>query len=322
MDSQIAAYHDAAQRGAEWLLGQQNPDGSYVTPALQADVYHKAVLAVALRGFHDQAQRLLNWIKATDMQATGRLRHFHDGLALYKTAWVCQGAHRLGRFDISLPVMSHILRCQAPCGGFFQTPEADQFVEPVCSAWAGVAALYAGRLDEAGRAAECMARMVAAQVDPARFYYRMTPGGDLITEGDAPFVDTAKTQQAYYCPGIAAQFLLRFHLATGEAQALGVAQDLFDFSLRCAADRYSYPTAGKSAVAAALLHLVTGDPRARDAACEFSDYMLAEQREEGWWCNPHDDGIIVRLDHTAEMVIWLTDIAGILGGMTAGERRR
>jgi hypothetical protein len=260
---------------------------------------------------------VVNWIKAHDLQADGRLRHFDAGLALYKTAWACQGAHRLARLDISRPVMGYILRCQAPCGGFFQVAEGNAYVEPVCSSWAAMALLLGGYVDAAERAAECLLAMVAQQPDPGRFYYWMSPEGRLATaenpiEGAAPCVDATQTQQAYYCPGIACLFLARLHMATGAAAYLEGAQQLFEISLGFAEDRYSYPTAGKSAVGAATLHLLTGDERARRAALEFGDYLLAQQSPEGWWANPHGQSLLIRLDHTAEFIIWLSEIAGAL----------
>jgi hypothetical protein len=319
MASSIERYVEAAQYGAAWLLSQQNSDGSFIRPDLQADVYHKAPYALAITGHVVEAQRLLEWIKRNDLQEDGDLRHFDDGLGLYKTNWICQGAHRLARFDISRPAMRHVLRCQAPCGGFYQVlpplrrggqegvVAGNEYVEPVCTASAGMSALYTGHLDAAQRAAEGLIAMADQQPDETRFYFWMTPEGRLVT--------ATKTQQAYYCPGIAGLFLTRLHLATGSPEALDAARRLFEFSLRCAEDRYSYPTAGKSAVGAAIYYTLTGDERARDAAVEFAEYLRREQRPDGWWCNPHDDGLIVRLDHTAEFVVWLSEIAANLGSL-------
>jgi len=312
MLEKLTAYVRAASAGADWLLRQQNADGSLIQPDIQADVYHKAVLALSLSGHPIEANRLVNWIKASDLRPDGRLRRFDEGLALYKTSWICQGAHRMGRFDVSFPVMSFILAQQTPCGGFVQSPEITGFVEPVSSAWAATAALYAGHMDAAEKAAGCFSTMVSQQPEPTRFYTNMTPDGELITGDGAPFVDATKTQQAYYSPGIAMLFCARLHAATGCGKALQTAKALFEFSLRCAEDRYSYPASGKSAVGAALLHKLTGDARAREAALCFGDYLLAEQSPEGWWRNPHGDNMIIRLDHTAEFVIWLTDIASLL----------
>jgi hypothetical protein len=148
----------------------------------------------------------------------------------------------------------------------------------------------------------------------------MSPEGRLATEeqpieGSAPFVDAAQTQQPYYCPGIACLFLARLYLATGESRWLTGAQQLFDISLTFAEDRYAYPAAGKSAVGAAVLYAITGDERARAAALEYGDYVLAVQDSEGWWANPHDQGLLTRLDHTAELIIWLGEIATTIGGL-------
>jgi hypothetical protein len=317
MDPQLLAYVKAANLAADWLLTQQNPDGSFIRDDLQADCYHKAIQALAMTSHPIAANRVLNWVKSHDLKPDGRLHHFDLGLALYKTSWACQGAHRLARLDVSRPVMGYLLRCQAPCGGFYQVVEGNAFVEPVSSSWAAMALLLGGYMDAAERAAEWLLSMVEQQPDPARFYYWTTPEGRLATsehpiEGGAPCVDAAQTQQAYYCPGIACLFLARLHMATGDARYLAGAQRLFEISLGFAEDRYSYPTAGKSAVGAAVLWLLTGDERARAAAREFGDYLLAQQSPEGWWANPHSDSLLVKLDHTAEFIIWLSEIAGAL----------
>lgn len=318
MTAEVKRYFAAARRGADWLLAQQNPDGSFVRPDVQADVYHKAGYALAISGHPVEANRLLSWIAAHDLSEGGRLRHFDPGLALYKTTWTCQAAHRLGRFDVSLPVMEYVLRCQAPCGGFYQVEEGIDYLEPVCTSWAGVTAIYLGRMEAAERAAEWVLSIVRQQPDWRRFYYWTDREGKLATEdapvaGGAPFVDATKPQQPYYCAGIACLFLTRLYLATGHESCLAGAQELFAFSLRCAEDAYSYPTAGKGAVAAALLYALTGDERARRAVETFADYLVAEQREEGWWCNPHNDGLVVRLDHTAEFVVFMSELAATLG---------
>lgn len=314
----MSKYLEAAQRGAAWLISRQNEDGSFIRPDLQADVYHKAPFALGVSGHPIEANRLLNWVKENDLQENGDLKHFDDGLGLYKTCWATQGAHRLARFDVSYPVMQHILRCQAPCGGSYQVVGGNEYVEPVCSAAAGMTCLYTGHLDAAKRTAECMISMMDQQPDDGRFYIWLTPEGRLVTEasplnGNAPYVDASKVQQAYYCPGLVQLFLVRLFLATTEQTYLDASRRLFEFSMRCAEDRYSYPTAGKSAVGAAIYYTVSGDARARDAAIEFGDYLVRVQRTEGNWDNPYDQGIITLLDHTAEFVVWLSEIALNLG---------
>ena len=317
--SAIQQYIEAARRGAAWLASQQHDDGSIGPPEVEADVYHKAPYAFALTGRVIEAHRLLDWIKANDLRPNGMLRHFDPGLALYKTNWICQGAHRLARFDVSRPVMFYVLTRQAPCGGFFQNAKEQTFVEPVCIAWGGMSALYLRHMDAARNAAQCLSQMVSQQPDSSRFYYRMRPDGELITDGPgAAYLDMALPAQPYYCLGIAMLFLARLHLATSDATHLDGAQRLFDLTLSCADDAYSYTTAAKSAVGAAILYTVTGDGRARNAAHELAEYLVREQSPEGWWCKPTADSLVVRLDHTAEFVAFLSEIAANLSGDGGG----
>ena len=318
MTSRIEQYKQAAQRATEWLLAQQDADGSFVRPDLQADIYHKAAFALGITGHAREAMRLLNWVKAAALGADGRPKHFDAGLALYKSSWICQGAHRLARFDISRPVMGYIAKCQAPCGGFFQVVEGNDYIEPVSTSWAGMSAIYLGELEVARRAATCLISMTDQQPQEDRFYFWMTPEGTLVTpdaplEGSAPFVDATQPQQPYYCTGIIMLFLARLYLATGDDTYLTNAWRIFDFNDRCAADAYAYPPSGKSAVGAAILYLISRDDAARGAAMEFGDYLLREQSPEGWWRNPQADNMIIRLDHTAEFIVWLNEIVGALG---------
>jgi hypothetical protein len=312
MNAQVQQYRLAVQRAVAWYLTQQSSDGSFIRPEIQADVYHKGAFALGITGHIAEAMRLLDWVKVNDLSPDGRPRHFDAGLALYKTSWLCQGAHRLARFDISGPVLSYILRCQAPCGGFFQVVEGNEYVEPVCTSWAGMSAVYLGELGAARRAADCLISMADQQRDDDRFYFWMSPDGRVLTD-EAPFIDATQPRQAYYCSGIIHLFLARLYLATGEDRFLRGAQKVFEFSLRCAEDAYAYPPSGKSAVGAAVLYTITGDERARDAALRFGDYLVQEQSAEGWWRNPAADDMIVRLDHTAEFIVWLNEIIGALG---------
>ncbi len=315
----VDRYLVAAQRGSRWLVTQQQADGSMGPPDLRADVFHKAGYALAAAGRIDAAHRLLDWVKAHATTAGGGLLLNDPGLALYKVSWTCQSAHRLARFDLSWPIMSYLTTLQAPCGGFFQNADENRYVEPVCTAWCGVTALYHGRLSVAERAAMCLASMLAQQREPRRFYYRLTPDGKLLTRGElAACCDGAQLRQAYYCPGIAMLFMARLYLATGQSAYLDTALGLFEATLRLAGDAYEYVTAAKGGVATAILYRLTGDERLLKAALSLGDYLVREQTAEGWWANPYDDGLVVRLDHTAEFIVFLSEIAGNLAGAANG----
>ena len=318
LPAKLEGYREAARRGVDWLLTRQNPDGSFIREDLQADVYHKGTYALSIAGCSLEAQRLVNWIRAQGLEDDGRPKHFDQGLALYKTSWIFQGAHRLGRFDVSYPVMAYILRCQASGGGFFQVAEGNEYVESLCTAWAGVSCLYAGELAAAQRCAAHLTHQIRQQPTTGRFYYRTDADGQLLCAEDNPltaYVDGSQPGQGYYFPGMACLFLCRYHQATGSEEALATARWLFESSLTWSEDSYASPPSGKSALGAAVYFALTGDERARAAAVQFADYMTTHQRAEGAWDNPSSDSEIVLLDHTAEMIVWLSEIAATLGGL-------
>ncbi len=310
-------YHDTSLRGAEWLLQQQNDDGSFIRPDLQADVYYKAAYALGITGHPVEANRLLDWIKQHRLREAGEIIHFDNHQATYKNSWICQGAHRLGRFDISCPVMQHILRCQAPCGGFFQLASGNDQILLTCSPWAGLAALYMGHREAADRTVVFLVSCLEQQPDHNRFYCWASPEGRLVTEanpisGQAPYLDMTQTRQPYYIFGLPFLFLIRHHLATGSKESFEAARRYFELQLRCAEDAFSYLTSGKSAVAAAIYYTLTRDERALDAACQQADYLAQMQQPDGMWTVPWDDNWINRLDATAEFTVFMSEIPATL----------
>ncbi len=109
MNGNMESYLKAAQKGSEWLVSKQQEDGSIT----KAEVYYKAPYALSVTGRALEANKLINWIKTDVLQDNGDLNQ-----NTYKNSWIVQGAHRLARFDVSLPGMGYILQTQAPCGGF------------------------------------------------------------------------------------------------------------------------------------------------------------------------------------------------------------
>lgn len=196
--------------------------------------------------------------------------------------------------------------------------EGNEYVESLCSAWAGVSCLYAGQMTAAEACAAHLIGQVNQQPTTERFYFRTDAAGKLLCAENDPrtaFVDGSQTGQGYYYPGMACLFLGRYYQASGSDEALAAARWLLESSLTWAADSYASPPSGKSALGAAVYFTLTGDERAREAACRFADYMTSRQRPEGAWDNPASDSEIVLLDHTAEMIVWLNEIAATLGGV-------
>jgi len=313
MKDQAAQLLEAARRSAAWIVLQQKDDGSLTPPEVGADSYYKVPYALAVTGHPTEANRLLNWSKANDLQPGGRLKLTSGGLALYKHSWMLQGAVRLARFDLARPLGECVMRCLAPCGGFFQVPEGNDYVEPACLGWGGMAMVYLGQLELARGAGNAIGRMLDQQPDPDRFYATSTPDGELIVDDTDALIDFTKPGQIYWRAGIPYLFLTRLYLATLEERYLAMAQRIFELHWNGAPDAFGHPTSGKSGLASAILYSITGDERARDAALRQGEFLVSIQNEGGWWTNPQNDGLGIRFDYTGEFTVFLTEMAAVLG---------
>jgi hypothetical protein len=308
------AYRRAALKAVDFQLGFQRPDGGYIWPGYANDAYHKQAYSWQLAGHVDAAHRLLDWVKRDTLQPDGQLANYNGDI--YKHAWLCQGAQRLGRFDLSYPVMKFLLSCQAPCGGFPHFA-ADELTRSLATSWAGIAALYLGHLEVAQRAARCCMRMLDAQPRPDRFYFQVTRDGRLVTEQENPaaqFIDIAQTKQCYWEVGFAMLLMCRMHQATGERSYVDYAGRFLDFKLRCADDAFAYWGSGKSALASAIYFTLTGDQRARDAACRFCAFVVQTQCPEGGFRYADEpDELLYYVDHAACFSVWVLETLAALG---------
>ena len=224
-----------------------------------------------------------------------------------------QGAHRLGRFDVSRPVFQAALRHRLACGAFPLRPAAGAPCRSLSTCWLGVAAVYLGDLDTARATLAWAEKVFEDQPDPGRFYYQTTPEGELLVGDDAVYVDNGQPQQCYWEISLPIQLACRLHMATGESRHLDLATALFERHARCHDDAYRSTSSGKSGLAAALLYAITGSSAAREKATQFGDYLLATQLPEGGWHNPSwPDEILYKIDAASEFSVWLSEIAALL----------
>ena len=324
-------YTESARRGAGWIVERQRSDGSFFDVEAGIGGYYKVPYALGVSGFVPEAIRLLRWVKAHNFTSEGDFRApsrkatlaVHDNWPAYGNGWLIQGAHRLAQFDLSCRGAKFLLRHQVPCGGFHALENGQPFVECVGTSWAGLAQLTVGNHEVATAAAGCLERMVSGQPRTDRFYFRMTPHGELITdvpEGEAlsHYVDCTRSKQIYFHPGIAMIFLCRYHLATGEASAVTAAETIFDFTRRCQDDVYCFPPSGKLGLGCALLAAITNNSDAHQAAGTVADYLVETQTADGSWQLPEEeiyrsienkDDPEVVMDITAEFTTFLWEIA-------------
>lgn len=314
MTHSFEAYRQAARRAVAFQIAYQQPDGGYIWQGYARDAYHKQAYSWSLAGELEPAHRLLTWVRTQRLEPTGQLREY--GGDVYKHSWMFQGAHRLGRFDVSYPILSFLRSCEAPCGGFPHFA-GDPYCRSMATACTGLSAVYAGDLAMARRAADWAIRLLDQQPDESHFYFRTTLDGKLVTPDMDPQaalgIDITKPKQDYWEVGLPLQLMCRMYQATGEASFLEHARRLFEFKLRCFTDAFGWAGSGKSALGAALYYLLTGDPRARQAACSFCDFLVASQYPEGGWRDETEpDQLLIYVDHAAEFSVWLQEIAALL----------
>jgi len=321
-------YLDAALRAVDYVVGKQRADGGYAGEDYPVDCYHKIPYSLGIAGRLREAHRLLDWIKEHDLRPDGGLRHYQmPSGQQYADTWICIGAHRLGRFDVTYPLSRFIMTFQAPCGGFPAAGRNDPWVRSLTTAWAGQTALYAGHLDHARQAATCLMKMIDDQPDEGRFYFHMTRDGQLVTpeiSQRAPHVDTMQRAQVYWEVSIAMIFLLKIYEATGEDLYMQYAQRLWQFKLRCQDDSSAHGNSGKDGYASALYYALTGDVRGKEEALKFCDFLLETQLGNGAWSwGDTNDPVRIYLNWAAEYSVWLYEITGSLAaGLRTWEKQQ
>lgn len=324
----------SAERGITWILAQQREDGSFSAPEDGVGSYYKVPMGLAVAGKWREAHRLLTWVAKHHLTDEGDFRApqrkayepIHEAWPAYANAWIIQGAHTVGRWDISHKGMSFLNRLQLPIGGYYTLDGTQKYLEPTGLTWGGLAALTTGYLAEAIRAGDVLVQLVKQQPDPARFYYRMDAGGKLMTDVPAGkelqyYVDAGKTKQIYYNPGISLIFLCHLYRATATPHYLEAARTILGFVQRCAADVFRFPPSGKLGLGCALLYALTGDAAARQGALKVGAYLLETQGDDGIWRLPNEEpyaslknreSFDVLLDITTEFSTFLLQMVALL----------
>ena len=315
MNEKIELYQQTGLKAVRYQLDYQQPDGGYIWEGYAPDAFHKQCYSWGIAGHVEEAHRLLTWVRDNKLQENGQLEGYNGDV--YKHAWFFQGAHRLGRFDLAYPVMEFLLSCETPCGGYPHMA-GDELVRSLSTCWTGVSALYFGRVDVAERAAGWAVSMLEQQPDDGKFYFRTTREGELATPEVDPeglHIDVTKPKQDYWEVGLPLQLMCRLYQVTGLQKYIDLARRFFEFKLRCYDDAFTFVGSGKSSLGSALFYLLTGDERARDAACSFADFLVETQYPEGGWRDEGEPDIpLIYIDHAAEFNIWLQEICATLPG--------
>lgn len=321
-------FTDAAELSAEWLCSQLDDDGR-IGPSLY--FYDKVPHALLDTGRFAEANAALDWIARNGLTDRGdfdvsgnpepegeRWRIWAPRMRPYQNAVLVMAAHRLGRFDVSMPAYDRLLAYQDPAVGGFghSTPDGDEF-DLVSTGFCGLACLYLGDVDRAKRAGESVLALLDGQpaLDDA-LYVNLDADGDVITDGypDAGeefyVVYADREDQMYFYPGCAVKLLASLHLATGEQRYLDGAVAFVDFARSCRSV-FEHGSAGKLAWGCLTLAEATGDDEYLDVARRIGEFIVSLQDDDGSYDLPGNDPAD-RYTLTAEFTMWTAALSGHL----------
>lgn len=320
---------EARDSAARYLGARQREDGLIGEPEWGMRSYYKAVWAFAAAGRTREASRLLAWVRRHNFDAaSGDFRGQYprgEGLERvypYANAWLTIGAQKLGAFDIARRAADFLVTIQDPEGGGFRArldvapEEAPRDV--LSSSQAGLACLFTGRMGNARFAANFLRTLIDDQPQPESALYFVRQRGRLRTDFEpehARFfvVRVGEPRQPYFQMGIAASFLCRMSMTSGENAHLETAKRYLEPAFKCGEEMYETAQVGKVGWGAALVYQITGEERYRELAVRVAEALLAQQNADASW---DDTGGFsthaARYEVTAEFIVLLDEIVQAL----------
>jgi len=238
----------------------------------------------------------------------------------YPNAWLICGAHKLGRFDISRRGMEFLFLLQHDTGGFrIQRDNEDAPQDVLNSSQAGNACLFTGHIAEAKNVGRFLRTVWDAQPHPDReLFFVYKPGQGLRTEfaEDRQRMHSIRIdmpRQMYFNAGIAAAFLARLSMATGDRSWVELGAKYLDITFNVLDEMYETAQVGKVGWGAALVYGVSGDEPMLQLATRVGEALLKQQTDTGAWDNT--GGYVndaVRIEVTCEFIVLLDEmISGI-----------
>jgi len=340
-DTERAAIRNAIERSTSWVTSKQGEDGSIRLRegVVEKDpvCWYKVVWPLALAGKVREANLTASHIRSNFMLENGDFsggeprsseEWFQWRYYTYLNFWVVVGAHKLGRFDLSFPGISYVLRYRDPVtGGFCNEkpyPEGNYLEDSLAASYNGLACLYLGKLEEAREAGRFLTNLLKLQPEINRTFYTAVNAreGGLIEDFPSDeainrIVDSSQTQQYYYFVGYPIMLLSKLFLATNEEVFLNAAKQYFDFAKECQDDVYASPPSGKLAWGCAILHRIMGEREVGEAVKKQVRFLLETQEVDGSWSRfpgfkRYMNGELLALptvmDVTSEFSTWLSEI--------------
>ncbi len=298
--AKASVYVRAAEKGVSWLLDLTNSDGS-IGPVEDRLYYYRVPWTLALAGKIEAASRVLDWISDRMFTPQGAFEGvspqglFDERYGSYPLACLIVGADILRRFDLVYPGVKQLLSWQDPeSGGLYDirrgaATEREQELFPACQA--GMTFLMVGEIEAARNAAAWVERLWRQQPDSeAKLYHVWRPDKGLVMDyppDQAAWYVTQKQEpwQLHYNGGIAAAFLSKLYMATGEFKWLALAREYQRFSMTTDECQFKSMQTCKSGWGSGLLFVATREQPYLDWTVRMGDWFVRNQFEDGHWEN-------------------------------------
>ena len=331
IEKKLAIYRQACRNGTDWLLNFVNSDGS-IGPAQEGLYYYRVPWTFALMGAITANSRLLDWIHRQMFSSVGAFEGispqgvFADRYGSYPLACLVVGATLMQRFDIVYPGTQHLLTWQDPeSGGFYNnrrdnTMTGEQELFPASQG--GMTLLLAGQVDAARKAGAWLKQLWELQPDVEhKLYHVYSPAKGLVMDyapDEAALYLTRKDEpwQHHFNGGIAAAFLAKLYMATGEEIWLNLARQYQGFSMTTDDCQFQSMQTCKSGWGSGLSYVATRETQYRDWTVRLGDWFVSHQYADGHWENTKhwtpNPTLADKIEITAEFVMHVANIIAYL----------
>ena len=339
----LGTLRESRDRGLRFLLERIDSEGR---PA--GDAMHHARLpwTLAVAGARSEAAAVLSWHERELLDSSG---DFLEGenrerwavqWSSYPLAMLAIGAWHLERYDTANAIMDTLRAYQDPNSGgaYFQRPEVRTSLRQDLfpTAQLGMSALMTGRDDVAHGVFKWLGDLYAGQPDlPRRLYSATDDNGILELSADELesevgikfeiLTDFEKGRQAFYNPGIAAAFLGRYYMRTGNKAAKQLAYDYLALSEQGTEAQFDYSESRQICKFGwGAAHMLEADPDGGQLTnvIRMANWFINAQEDDGRWHNSSfltpNPTIGNDMETTTEFVLHTATLLSALVGMNRG----
>ena len=274
-------------------------EGSLSESSWRWGQYYRLAWTFALTGQIADAHRHLSWLANHDLLAGGVLDvreadpHFPNCTS-YPLSCIIMSASLLQRYDILRATVPELLTWQdETSGGFVNNKDplqpgfGDQVLFP--TAQGGMTLVQLGLLDPARRVGVWFENLWNAQPNPDKELYhvwRQEGGLQTVCEPGMEVTMVTKKHSAWewhFDGGIAAAFLAKLFMATGENRWLNLAEKYQEFSMTSGDEMFHSWQTCKSGWGAGMLFIATGERKFLEWTLRMADWFVGRQHADGCW---------------------------------------